>query len=76
MYTETRRHRVFDYNDDDDDDDDFLGRASPSKLNLKFSLKLVRNNSKYNFKDNFKRSDQVNFAAGNQPPLGPAFSLA
>ncbi len=28
MYTETRRHRVFDYYDDDDDD--FLGRASPS----------------------------------------------
>ncbi len=44
MYTETRRHRVFDYNDDDDDD--FFGRASPSKLNLKFSLKIVRNNSK------------------------------
>ena len=27
-----------------------FGRASPSKLNLKFSLKIVRNNSKYNFR--------------------------
>ena len=42
-----------------------FGRASPSKLNLKLSFKIIvqnelteKNNFKYNFKYNFKRSDQ------------------